>query len=70
MPTLTIKSDKPMVLIPIEEYDSMRETIEIISDPALVRDIRRARREFKEGKTVSWEALMAVSNDDKNPKER
>jgi PHD/YefM family antitoxin component YafN of YafNO toxin-antitoxin module len=59
MPTLTIRSDKPMVLVPVDEYNSMRETIEILSDPALVRDIRRARREFKEGKTVSWEDLMA-----------
>jgi len=59
MPTLTIRSDKPMMLVPVDEYNSMRETIEILSDPALVREIRRARREFKEGKTVSWDNLMA-----------
>ena len=64
MPTLTIKSDKPMVLVPVEEYNSMRETIEILSDPTLVRDIRRARREFKEGKTVRWEDLMAELHED------
>ncbi len=59
MPTMTIKSDKPMVLVPVAEYNSMRETIEILSDAALVRDIRKARREFKEGKSVRWEDLMA-----------
>ncbi len=59
MPTLTIRSDKPMMLVAVDEYNSMRETIEILSDPALVREIRRARREFQEGKTVSWEALMS-----------
>ncbi len=53
-----------MVLVPVDEYNSMRETIEILSDPALVREIRRARREFKEGKTVSWEALMADLHED------
>ncbi len=64
MPTLTITSDKPVVVIPAEEYDSMRETIEILSNPSLVRDIKKARREFKEGKTISWEKLMAELNED------
>jgi PHD/YefM family antitoxin component YafN of YafNO toxin-antitoxin module len=57
MPTLTIKSDKPMVLIPIEEYDSMRETIDILSDSALMRDIKRGLKDFEEGKTVKLRDL-------------
>ena len=57
MPTLTIKSDKPMVLIPVEEYDSLRETIEILSNPALVRDIRRGLKDIEEGKTVKLSEL-------------
>jgi len=57
MPTLTIKSDKPMVLIPIEEYDALRETIEILSDTALMRDIKRGLKDFEEGKTVKLSEL-------------
>ncbi|NQU06464.1 MAG: hypothetical protein HQ568_10255 [Calditrichaeota bacterium] len=57
MPTLTIKSDKPMVLIPSEEYDAMRETIEILSNPDLVKDIEEARKAFREGRTVSWDEV-------------
>ncbi len=55
MPTLTIKSDKPMVLIPVEEYDALRETIDILSNPDLVKNIEEARRALREGRTVSWD---------------
>ncbi len=57
MQTLTIKSDKPMVLISSEEYDAMRETIEILSDPDLMKDIKEARKALREGKTISWKDL-------------
>ena len=55
MPKITIESDKPVVVIPVEEYDSLRETIEILSDPDLVKDIDEARKALREGRTVSWD---------------
>ena len=55
MPTITIKSDKPMVLIPVEEYDSLRETIEILSNRRLMSDIRKAIKEHEEGKSLDFE---------------
>lgn len=57
MPTITIKSDKPMVLISSEEFDSMREAIEILSDPELMKDIEEARKALREGRTISWDDL-------------
>jgi len=51
MSTLTIKSDKPMVLISFEEYDSMKETIEILKDPDLVRSLKQGLKDVAEGKT-------------------
>ncbi len=57
MPTLTIKSDKPMILISVEEYESMRETIEILSNPQLVQDIRQGLRDVVEGNTVKLSDL-------------
>ena len=54
MPTVTIKSDKPVVVIPAEEYDSLRETIEILSDRRLMNDIRKAIREHEEGKSLDF----------------
>ncbi|MDP8239223.1 MAG: hypothetical protein P9X24_09040 [Candidatus Hatepunaea meridiana] len=57
MPTLTIKSDKPMVLIPLEKYESMKETIDILSDSKLVEDVRRGIKDFEEGRSISMEDI-------------
>ncbi len=64
MPTITIKSDKPVVVIPAEEYESLLEALEILSNPSLIKDIERARKEFREGKTISLEKLRAELNAD------
>jgi len=55
MAELTIKTDLPVILLPVEEYERMKETIEILSNPSTVRAIRRGRREFAEGKTMELE---------------
>ena len=57
MPTITFDADKPVVVIPLEEYESLRETLEILSDTELVKDIEDARKAFREGRTVSWEEV-------------
>jgi PHD/YefM family antitoxin component YafN of YafNO toxin-antitoxin module len=55
MNTLTIKSDKPVVVIPSDEYDNLRETIEILSNRHLMNDIRRAIKEHEEGKSLDFD---------------
>jgi PHD/YefM family antitoxin component YafN of YafNO toxin-antitoxin module len=55
MPTLTIKSDKPVVVIPSDEYDALRETIEILSNRRLMNDIRAAIKEHEDGKSLDFE---------------
>ncbi len=57
MPTIAFDADKPVVVIPLEEYESLMETLEILSDPDLIRDIEDARKAFREGRTVSWEDM-------------
>ncbi len=59
MPTLTIKSDKPMVLISTEEYEALLETIEVLSDPELVKDIEDGLKAYREGRTKSFAELRA-----------
>ncbi len=59
MPTLTIESDKPVVVVPLDEYQELLDTLEILSDPTLKRDVEQARKEFREGKTISLEELRA-----------
>ncbi len=60
MPTLTIKSDKPMMLVSVEEYESMQETIDILSSPALVADIRQGLKDIAESKTYNLSDLRAA----------
>ena len=57
MPKITIESDEPVVVITLEEYESLKETIEILSNPELMRDIRQGIKDFEEGRSISWEDI-------------
>jgi len=59
MPTLTITSDKPVVVIPVNEYEDLMDRLEIISDTQLLQDLREARKDYAEGKTISMEQLLS-----------
>ncbi len=52
MTKLTITSDKPVVVIPVDEYEDLLERLDILSNPSLMSDIKRGLKEFEEGKTV------------------
>jgi prevent-host-death family protein len=47
------------VLLSLEEYEGLLETIEILSDPALLKTLRKSRKELDAGKFVThrevWE---------------
>ena len=47
--------DEYAVIISAEEYESWKETIEILSDPSLVKAIRQGEKEIDEGKGIPWE---------------
>ena len=49
--------NKPMVLIPAEEYLALLEEAGYTPTPKLDREINQARERFRKGKTISWEAL-------------
>jgi prevent-host-death family protein len=40
------------VMLSIQDLESLEETLEILSDPALLREIRRGEREMQTGKAV------------------
>ena len=55
MQTITIKSDKPVVLVPIDEYESMKETIELLSnDPDLPKKLREERKKIEKGEYITF----------------
>jgi PHD/YefM family antitoxin component YafN of YafNO toxin-antitoxin module len=54
MSTITIKTDKPMVLIPIDEYEGLKETIELLAaNPKLPEEIKKIKAAMKKGKKIS-----------------
>ena len=56
---ITKKGKATALLMSMEEYEGLIETIEILSDPDLVRKLKKARRDVAKGKFVTdnevWE---------------
>jgi len=52
---ITVNGTPAAVIISAEEYESWKETIEILSDPSLVKAIRQGEKEIDEGKGIPWE---------------
>ncbi|MBU0999047.1 hypothetical protein KKG24_01935, partial [Patescibacteria group bacterium] len=40
-----------------DEYDSLMETMEILSDPKIMEDIRKAEEDYRQGRYTSWEEV-------------
>ena len=55
--TLTEKGRPKVVIMSYEEYDSLMETMEILSDPGAMARIKKAEEEFKKGKYSSWDEV-------------
>ena len=55
---LITRSGKPAgVLMSVEDYEGLLETLEILADSELARDIRRGLEEIEAGDTVSHDEL-------------
>ena len=52
-----ITIDRPMVLIPVEEYQELLFEAGHLKTPILDREIFAARKRFKNGKVVDWKTL-------------
>ncbi|MBU1600356.1 hypothetical protein KKG61_09695 [bacterium] len=56
MDTVTIKSDKHKAIIPMEEYEGMKETIELLDqNPNLAYELKEERRQMEAGEYISYE---------------
>ena len=52
------KNGKPRaVIMSADEFDGWKETLEILSDKQLMKDIKEAEKDFKEGRTITLEQL-------------
>ena len=43
------------VMLSEEDYESLLETLDILSNQKLVKDIKKAKEELRKGKGISWE---------------
>ncbi len=48
------------ILIPEEDFDSLLETLELLSTPGVLAGVRKARREIAEGKTHSLKEVFGA----------
>lgn len=55
---INIKSEKPLVLVPLEKYESMLETIEILSGNSnIVSELKNEKKEYSKGNYVIHEKI-------------
>jgi len=55
---IVTKRGRPVaVMMGVDDYEGVMETMEILSDKALMKRIKKAQRQIEEGKTVSLEEL-------------
>ncbi len=55
--TLTENGCPKVVILSADEFDSIMETMEIMSDPELMKDIKEAEEDFKKGDYVTLDEL-------------
>jgi prevent-host-death family protein len=54
---ITVNGVPEAVLMSHDEYESLMETLDILSEPGALNDIRAAEKELKKGKYVTIEQL-------------
>jgi len=54
---ITVNGLPKFVLMSYDEYESWKETEEILSEPGIVDDLKKAEKEIDEGKYVTLEDL-------------
>ena len=54
------KHGKPsIVMLSIEDYESLMETLDILADPKAVKSLKHGEEDLRKGKTRSWQEIKA-----------
>jgi len=54
---ITVNGYPAAILMSVAEYESLKETLEILSDKKLVKSILQGEREMRQGKGEDWEKV-------------
>lgn len=54
---ITVNGVPAAVLMSVAEFDSWKETLEIMSDPQLMKAIAQGEKEIDEGKGQDWDIV-------------
>ncbi len=54
---ITVNGIPAAVLISVAEYESWKETNDIMSDPVLLKAIKQGEKEIRDGKGIPWEEV-------------
>ena len=55
---ITVKGTPAAILLSIDEYESLRETLEIMSDKKLMKELKEAEEDVKAGRVYTWEEVQ------------
>jgi PHD/YefM family antitoxin component YafN of YafNO toxin-antitoxin module len=52
-----VKKRGGVVILPLAEYERMKEDLEMLRSKKLIKEIKKARKEAKKGKVISLEEV-------------
>lgn len=55
--TVTVNGEPKAVVMSYDEYESLQETLDILSDPKALGEIKKAEKEIEKGNYVTWDEL-------------
>jgi prevent-host-death family protein len=54
------KHGKPsVVMLSVDDYESLMETLDILIDPHAVKTLKQGEKDLRQGKTKSWQQIKA-----------
>lgn len=59
---ITVNGSPAAVLMSASQFDSWKETMEILADPQLMKDIREGEEDIKNGRFYDWEDVKKELN--------
>lgn len=60
--TITVNGSARAVIMNADEFDSWRETLDIMSNPELVKGIKEGKKDIAAGRVVSLEKILEEYN--------